>query len=68
MRAILIILLITMVVFSCSKETKNAERIVDSEGFHTLTVDNRFDIILTQGAEESISVSGHPALIEKSVF
>lgn len=65
MRIVLFFLGSLFLVFSCSKELKTAERAIDVGSFHTITVDNRFDIILTQGEVESVEVVGHPKLIEK---
>jgi hypothetical protein len=68
MRSAVNLLWIVGILFSCAKEEKTAFRAVNIESFHTLTVDNRFDVILTQGTAESIELSGHPALIEKVFF
>lgn len=65
MRIKLPLLLVVLIVFSCSKEQKIAERKIKIGSFHTLTIDNRFDVILTQGTTESIEIVGHPGLIEK---
>jgi hypothetical protein len=54
-----------LLLLSCGKEPKTAVREIEAGSFHTLTIDNRFDVVLTQGTTESISVSGHPSLIEK---
>ena len=52
-------------LLSCNKEMKIAEKEIEVGTFSTLTIDNRFNIVLTQGTEERISVSGHPDLIKK---
>jgi hypothetical protein len=54
-----------LLLLSCGKDPKTAVREIESGSFHTLTIDNRFDVILTQGSTESVTVSGHPSLIEK---
>jgi len=56
-----------LLLLSCGKEPKTASREIQVSSFHTLTIDNRFDVILTQGSTESISVRGHPSLIDKVV-
>jgi len=65
MKIVLFFLGILSLVIACSKEQKTAERAIDVGSFHTITIDNRFDIILTQGEVESVEVVGHPQLIEK---
>ena len=54
-----------LVLLSCGKEPKTASREMEVGSFHTLTIDNRFDVVLTQGTKEAVTVSGHPSLIEK---
>lgn len=57
---------VLLFLIGCSKEKTETIQIPVS-AIETLTLDDRFDVILTQGTSEELTVTGHPALIEKVV-
>ena len=60
-RNLLYLLTLALLVSSCNKENTETLNIPVS-GFNTLTLDDRFDVVLTQGTVEELKVTGHPAL------
>lgn len=62
---IILSILLFMLLLSCNKEEQVEIDVTLNNSFSILTIDSRFDVILTQGSEESMRISGHPKLVNK---
>jgi hypothetical protein len=53
-----------LILSSCGKNKIQNKEIILSEDFNILTIDSRFDVVLTQSTTQSILISGHPRSVE----
>lgn len=60
------ILLISL--FACGKEKTQMKEIILADEFNVLTIDSRFDVVLTQSNTQSLLIAGHPNSVESVEF
>ena len=65
MRKYLVIIPAVIFFISGCSKVEITERNVPILNLETLTIDDRFDVILTQGSTEELKISGHPSLVKK---
>lgn len=68
MRQIINFLLIMFLLVACNKDQKVDVLEMPLESFSVLSINDRFDVVLTQGTDEHIKISGHPSLVKKVEF